>query len=70
MISLDLLAPFLGSFIRHGLSVAAGVLVTKGVLDQAAAESAANGLTEMSVGLLSYAIAQGMSLVKAKKAKK
>jgi hypothetical protein len=44
------LAPFVGSFVRHGLTAAGGYLVAKGVASPEAVDGAASSLAEIAIG--------------------
>lgn len=48
---LAFLSPLLISGLRHALSFAGGVLVSKGVVDQAVVDSAAGSNAELIVGI-------------------
>jgi hypothetical protein len=62
----ELIRKFFGSFVRHGLSVAAGAFVAKGVIDQQTAQAAVGPGTEVVLGVLAYMIGQGLSLLEKK----
>lgn len=61
------LAPFVGSLVRHGVTVAGGILVAKGLADQGAVDQAASGLGDIVGGSAIYLIGQALSFIKAKK---
>lgn len=61
-----IIVKYVGNVVRHLLSLLAGILVAKGVLgaDEAEAFVAANA--EVVIGVVSYALAQGLSILKEK----
>lgn len=61
---------YIASFIRHGLTVAAGYLLAKGVaVPPEAVDSVASGTTEIVGALVAYGFAQLWSLTEKAKAK-
>lgn len=60
---------YLGSFVRHGLTLVAGVLLAFGV-SQETADSFVTVNTEVVIGLIVYAAAQAMSFISTDKSEK
>jgi len=53
---------YVGSFIRQGLSLLAGILITKGIVTPETAGQLVSSGAEVLIGLVSYLIAQVWSI--------
>lgn len=51
----------IASLLRHGITMAGGILVHKGITDSGAVDAAAAGLAQVGAGFVMWAIAQSLS---------
>jgi hypothetical protein len=61
-----LVSDYLGSVIRHAMTLLGGFLVAKGLSTQQQVAGALPEMTELVLGIISAAIAQGLSFVNKK----
>lgn len=64
---LAFLSPLVASGLRHALSFAGGVLVSKGIVEQSIVENAASSVAELVVGVGFFFVAPLLSQLAKKK---
>lgn len=66
MINKYLVSDYVGSIVRHAMTLLGGFLVAKGLSTPEAVQGALPEMTELVLGIISAAIGQGLSFVNKK----